>query len=56
MQGFAEQYWEDHLRQPADCDVGPQANDLPVPTRTPAQLQDGAETWYAETLSMQRDL
>ena len=56
MQGFAVQYWEDHLRQAADCDVGPQANDLPVPTRTPAQLQDGAETWYAETLSMRRDL
>jgi len=45
--GFAEQYWEDHLRQPAEGTV---------PRETPARLQDLAETWYAETLSMQRGL
>ena len=45
MGGFAEQYWEDHLRQPAEGTV---------PRNTPARLQDLAETWYAETLSMQR--
>jgi len=27
-QGFAEQYWEDHLRQPADRGAGPLPNDL----------------------------
>ena len=43
------------VSQVGDAQIG-QANDLPVPTRTPAQLQDGAETWYAETLSMRRDL
>ena len=47
MQGFAEQHWEDHLRQPTENTV---------PLRTPAHLQDLAETWYAETLSMRRDL
>ena len=45
MQGFAEQYWEDHLRQ---------ATEGTVPRATPARLQDLAETWYAETLSMRR--
>ena len=47
MQGFAEQHWEDHLRQPSENTV---------PRTTPARLQDLAETWYAETLSMRRDL
>ena len=47
MQGFAEQYWEDHLRQ---------ATEGTVPRAIPTRLQDLAETWYAETLSMQRDL
>jgi len=45
MQGFAEQHWEDHLRQ---------ATEDTVPRATPARLQDLAENWYAETLSMRR--
>ena len=36
------------LRQEVDNSAGP--------TRTPAQLNDDAEIWYAENLSMQRDL
>ena len=36
------------LRQEADNSVRT--------TRTPAQLNDDAEIWYAETLSLQRDL
>ena len=45
MQGFAEQHWEDHLRQPSEDTV---------PRTTPTRLQDLAETWYAETLSKRR--
>ena len=45
MRGFAEQHWEDHLRQPSGDTV---------PRTAPARLQDLAETWYAETLSMRR--
>ena len=33
-----------------------EADNLPGPTGTPAQLHDGAETWYADTLSMRPDL
>ena len=36
------------LRQEVDKSAGP--------TRTPAQLNDDAEIWYAETFSLQRDL
>ena len=36
------------LRQEEDNPSGP--------TRTPAQLGDEAEIWYAETFSLQRDL
>ena len=32
LQGFAEQHWEDHLRQRADRGAGPLPNDLPDPT------------------------
>ena len=45
MQGFTEQHWEDHLRQPSEDTV---------PRTTPTRLQDLAETWYAETLSKRR--
>lgn len=56
MGGFAEQHWEDHLRTPANGETDPQMGDLPMPARTPAQLEDDAETWYAEVLSLRRDL
>ena len=42
LQGFAEQYWEDHLRQQADRAAGPPADDLPDPS---------AKTMNAETTS-----
>ena len=32
LQGFAEQYWEDHLRQQADRGAGPLPDDLPDPS------------------------
>ena len=41
-QGFAEQYWEDHLRQQADRGAGPLPDDLPDPS---------AKTMNAETTS-----
>ena len=42
LQGFAEQYWEDHLRQQADRAAGPPTDDLPDPS---------AKTMNAETTS-----
>ena len=57
LQGFAEQYWEDHLRQPADRGAGSPADDLPIPIEGTTRMQDDAgnewfaERWCAETLS-----
>ena len=42
LNGSAEQYWEDHLRQQADRAAGPPTDDLPDPS---------AKTMNAETTS-----
>ena len=43
MQGFAEQHWEDHLRQPSEDTV---------PRTTPARLQDLAQTYQAHYVDL----
>ena len=42
LNGSAEQYWEDHLRQVADRGAGPPADDLPAPIEEVTRMQDDA--------------